>query len=159
MIEFRDQWKHKGIVNPFHVRMGINTGYCTIGNFGSEMKMDYTIIGNNVNLAARYEAACEPDSILISEDTYMLVKDDIECAVAGTYSMKGIPEPVTGYKPLRLKNNKAKKEILRITDNRELIVNNDSIDIKKLSAAEKRSLLINLKNAFDMIAGKAAGSK
>ncbi len=156
MIEFRDQWKHKGIANPFHVRMGINTGYCTIGNFGSEMKMDYTIIGNNVNLAARYEAACEPDSILISEDTYMLVKDDIECVVAGTYNMKGIPEPVTGYKPLRLINNTAKKEIVRITDNDELIVNNDSIDIKKLSVAEKRSLLLNLKNAFDTIAGKGA---
>lgn len=154
MIDFRDQWKHKGIANPFHVRMGINTGYCTIGNFGSEMKMDYTIIGNNVNLAARYEAACEPDSILISEDTYMLVKDDIECVVAGTYNMKGIPEPVTGYKPLRLINNTAKKEIVRITDNNELIVNNDSIDIKKLSVAEKRSLLLNLKNAFDTIAGK-----
>lgn len=154
MIEFRDQWKHKGIANPFHVRMGINTGYCTIGNFGSEMKMDYTIIGNNVNLAARYEAACEPDSILISEDTYMLVKDDIECVVAGTYNMKGIPEPVTGYKPLRLINNEAKKEIVRITDNNELIVNNDSIDIKKLSLTEKRALLLNLKKAFDTVAGK-----
>ena len=155
MIEFRDQWKHKGIANPFHVRMGINTGYCTIGNFGSEMKMDYTIIGNNVNLAARYEAACEPDSILISEDTYMLVKDDIECVVAGTYNMKGIPEPVTGYKPLRLINNEAKKEIVRITDNNELIVNNDSIDIKKLSLTEKRALLLNLKKAFDTVAGKS----
>ncbi len=154
MIEFRDQWKHKGIANPFHVRMGINTGYCTIGNFGSEMKMDYTIIGNNVNLAARYEAACEPDSILISEDTYMLVKDDIDCVVAGTYNMKGIPEPVTGYKPLRLINNEAKKEIVRITDNNELIVNNDSIDIKKLSLTEKRALLLNLKKAFDTVAGK-----
>ena len=154
MIDFRDNWKKKGIVNPFHVRMGINTGYCTIGNFGSEMKMDYTIIGNNVNLAARYEAACEPDSILISEDTYMLVKDEIECEVAGTYNMKGIPEPVKGYRPLRIKNNAAKKEIVRITENEELIVNNDSIDIKKLTKEEKRSLLINLKNAFDTIAGK-----
>ncbi len=155
MIDFRDNWKKKGIVNPFHVRMGINTGYCTIGNFGSEMKMDYTIIGNNVNLAARYEAACEPDSILISEDTYMLVKDEIECEVAGTYNMKGIPGPVKGYRPLRIKNNAAKKEIVRITENEELIVNNDSIDIKKLTKEEKRSLLINLKNAFDTIAGKS----
>ena len=159
MIAFREEWKKKGIVNPFHVRMGINTGYCTIGNFGSEMKMDYTIIGNNVNLAARYEAACAPDSILISEDTYMLVKDDIECAVAGTYNMKGIPEPVTGYKPLRLKNNTAKKEVFKITENKEIIVSNESIDVKKLSNDEKRSLLINLKDAFDMIAGKAAGGK
>jgi len=154
MIEFRDKWKNKGIANPFHVRMGINTGYCTIGNFGSEMKMDYTIIGNNVNLAARYEAACEPDSILISEDTYMLIKDEIECKVAGTFNMKGIPEPVKGYTPIRVKNNTSKKELVRITENEELIVNNDSIDVKKLSKDEKRSLLINLKNAFDTVAGK-----
>ena len=50
MVILRQEWKDMGVDKPLHIRMGINTGYCTIGNFGSENRMDYTIIGGNVNL-------------------------------------------------------------------------------------------------------------
>ena len=45
MLELHDQWRASGIEKPLECRIGINTGYCTVGNFGSEDRMDYTIIG------------------------------------------------------------------------------------------------------------------
>ena len=56
MGELASVWRDMGIEHPFACRIGINTGYCTVGNFGSEDRMDYTIIGGAVNLAARLGA-------------------------------------------------------------------------------------------------------
>ena len=56
------------------IRIGINTGFCTVGNFGSLERLDYTAIGSTVNLAARLEALAGPGSILVSEDTHSLVE-------------------------------------------------------------------------------------
>ncbi len=98
MKELRNEWLEKGIQKPLHMRIGINTGYCTIGNFGSENRMDYTIIGGNVNLAARLETSADPDTILISHETWSLVKHEIECAYSGELQLKGIAHPVPTYK-------------------------------------------------------------
>ena len=58
--ELQHEWREAGQERPFQVRMAINTGYCTVGNFGSADRMDYTIIGNEVNLASRLQAHAEP---------------------------------------------------------------------------------------------------
>src|SRR3546814_19058935 len=57
MKVLRQQWRAQGITKPMEIRMGINTGYCTVGNFGADTRMDYTIIGRDVNLASRLESA------------------------------------------------------------------------------------------------------
>ncbi|MGZ5195277.1 MAG: adenylate/guanylate cyclase domain-containing protein, partial [Ramlibacter sp.] len=57
MAELQILWRQMGSDKMFNVRMGINTGYCDVGNFGSDLRMDYTIIGREVNLAARLEQA------------------------------------------------------------------------------------------------------
>lgn len=151
MISFREEWRERGIERPFHVRVGINTGYCTIGNFGSEMKMDYTIIGNNVNMAARFEAAAEPDTILLSPDTYALIKDEIECQEAGVFNLKGIPEPVKGYRPIHLLSKKEINSALTITNDNELVFRNKTLNLSKLSKGEKRELLLSFKDIFEKI--------
>lgn len=151
LIAFREKWRKNGIENPFHVRVGINTGFCTIGNFGSETKMDYTIIGNNVNMAARFEAAAEPDTILISPETYMLVNEEIECACVGEFSLKGISGTIKGYRPLRIKNNKNKVEFAKVTGGGELIFPQKPIDLKLLSSIERKKLLVSLKETFEEI--------
>lgn len=151
LAELRLDWASVGFEHPFHARMGINTGYCTIGNFGSESKMDYTIIGGNVNMAARYQSSAEPDSILLSYETYMLVKEDIECIDAGEYSFKGIMMPVKAYMPLRIKERKRQTEMVSVTDNKEIVFHNKVLNIDSLSPEEKRSLLLNIKNVFDTI--------
>ena len=78
MHGFRAKWNELGIGKPFHMRIGINTGYCNVGNFGSEERLDYTIIGSEVNKASRLESACEPDGILLSAETYALVRGMVE---------------------------------------------------------------------------------
>ena len=82
---------------PLKCRIGINTGFCTVGNFGSEDRMDYTIIGGGVNLASRLEAAATPGEILISYETYAHVKDQIPCEEKDTITVKGIAYPVVTY--------------------------------------------------------------
>lgn len=90
----RQKWQSMGIERPLHVRMGITTGYCHVGNFGSESRMSYTIIGRDANLAARLQSVASPDEILISHDTYMLVRDKIMCKEKGAVTLRGIAKPV-----------------------------------------------------------------
>lgn len=96
--ELQGQWKASGITFPLHVRIGINTGYCTVGNFGSESRMDYTAIGGAVNLASRLESAAPTDGILVSEATYLLVNDSFACLPAGDLMLKGIDHPVKAWR-------------------------------------------------------------
>jgi len=69
MEELETQWRAKGIENPLKMRIGVNTGYCNVGNFGSAQRMDYTIIGGEVNLAARLESSADPGGILMSYES------------------------------------------------------------------------------------------
>ena len=97
LIEMRREWDVLGISKPLRVRMGINTGFCTVGNFGSEERLDYTIVGGAVNLASRLETAADVDEILVSEDTFSLIKDVIACEPNDTISVKGIAYPIMTY--------------------------------------------------------------
>lgn len=97
MIDLRLKWQNEGIAYPLHIRCGVNTGFCTVGNFGSENRMDYTIVGGQVNLASRLESSAAMDQILISHETYSLIKDEIFCEYQGEVRVKGIHHPVKSY--------------------------------------------------------------
>ena len=77
--------------------MGINTGYMTVGNLGSDIYKDYTVIGNQVNVAARLESLAEPGQILISQRTYSKVKGLVEVEKIGEIKVKGIHNPIITY--------------------------------------------------------------
>ncbi len=100
MRELQFEWRDAGLERPFRLRIGISTGYCTVGNFGSEDRMDYTIIGNEVNLASRLQSHAELGSILISHETYSLVKDMVLAEEQGPIQAKGFAKPVRNYKVL-----------------------------------------------------------
>ena len=79
------------------IRIGINSGDCVVGNFGSETQMDYTIIGKVVNAASRLQSSSEPGRILISDSTHSLIQNEIECEERGPIELRGIPEPVMSW--------------------------------------------------------------
>src|SRR5882672_9773679 len=97
VAELNVQWHNNGMQHPFGVRMGINTGFCNVGNFGSADRMDYTIIGAEANLAARLQSIAEPGNIVISYETYALVRDAVAAHALLPISMKGIRREVIPY--------------------------------------------------------------
>jgi class 3 adenylate cyclase len=98
MHELQRKWLDLGSEKPFELRVGINTGFCTVGNFGSEDRMDYTIIGNEVNLAARLQTHAELGGILIAHETSSLIKDTILTEEQDPVSVKGFAQPVRVYR-------------------------------------------------------------
>lgn len=98
LSELQAGWAAQGFIDrPFQARIGINTGYCTVGNFGSESRMDHTIIGREVNLAARLEAEADPGGILLAQETYALVKDWLKVEEREAIKVKGFPKPIRTY--------------------------------------------------------------
>ena len=75
-----------------------DNGYCTVGNFGSEDRMDYTIVGGTVNLASRLEHEAPPGGILISYETNAHVRDEICCEEMGRIQVRGIGHPVAIFR-------------------------------------------------------------
>jgi class 3 adenylate cyclase len=97
MRELQVEWRDRGLQKPFQLRIGINTGYCTVGNFGGEDRMDYTIIGSEVNLASRLQSHAELGGILLSHETYSLIKDHVLAEERTPIQAKGIAKPVRNY--------------------------------------------------------------
>jgi class 3 adenylate cyclase len=97
LAELNVKWRSAGTEQPFRVRMGINTGFCNVGNFGSVDRMDYTAIGAEVNLAARLQSIAEPGHIVISYETYALVRDIVAARALPQIAVKGISRTVIPY--------------------------------------------------------------
>lgn len=93
--ELSGEWKSYD--HDLGVGIGINTGYMTVGNIGSEIHRDYTVIGNQVNVAARLESMATAGQILISQRTYSKVEALVESQSIGEIQVKGIHAPVRTY--------------------------------------------------------------
>lgn len=134
LAEMRREWRAMGVTTPLRIRMGINSGFCTVGNFGSDDRLDYTIVGSSVNLASRLESAADTDEILISQDTYALISDEIKCKRKGELKAKGLAYPVVTYEVI--------DEYRKITLEDE-VINADlegfklSIEFEKLDISDK----------------------
>ena len=92
----RERWIKMGYP-ALHIRIGISTGYCHVGNYGAAHRMAYTIVGRDANLAARLQSAAAVDEILISDDTYSLIKNDYLCAPKSPIRLKGIQHLVNTW--------------------------------------------------------------
>jgi class 3 adenylate cyclase len=100
MGELREKWFQGGIQTPFQIRIGINTGLASVGDFGSEGRTTYSAIGNQTNLTARVQASCEPGRVLITHTTWALIKHEISCKERGEIEVKGLHYPVRVYEVL-----------------------------------------------------------
>jgi class 3 adenylate cyclase/tetratricopeptide (TPR) repeat protein len=82
---------------PIQIRVGLNSGEVVVRSIGSDLKMDYTAVGQTTHLAARMEQLATPGSILITAETLHLAEGYVEVKPLGPVSVKGLSEPVEVY--------------------------------------------------------------
>jgi predicted ATPase/class 3 adenylate cyclase len=99
----------KGI-KGFSVRVGINTGLVVVAEVGADLRVEYTAMGDAVNVAARMESSAESGTILITEATKKLINNDFEIVPVGPIQVKGKTDPINTYNVLGLANKKNQKE-------------------------------------------------
>jgi class 3 adenylate cyclase len=141
--QLQTRWREQGLIDrPFEARIGINTGYCTVGNFGSEDRMDYTIIGGEVNLAARLEAHADYGGILMAAETYSLVKDWLVAEERDAITMKGFSKPIRTFSVQGIYDELSEDEsVFRHEDEGVTItINGDRADKAKTKAALEAAL-------------------
>jgi len=104
LAEMRTTWKKQGR-DELYVRIGMNTGEAVVGNMGSRTRMDYTVMGDSVNLASRLEGANKhySTSVMISENTYREAKNHVEVRKLDMIRVVGKEEPITVYELLAKK--------------------------------------------------------
>ena len=100
MIKHINKDRTKRKEESVHIGIGINKGPAVSGNIGSRDRMDYTIIGDAVNLGARLCSAAGPDEILISKTVYSAVKDKFSCKELEPINVKGKKEKIAVYRVL-----------------------------------------------------------
>jgi adenylate cyclase len=131
----RLKWSEEGIFSDLHVRIGIHTGFCTVGNFGCESRMDYTAVGSTVNLASRLEGKAMQDGILISGDTYKLVHREVRVHHRDPVYLKGIKRGIETHDVLGF-DRKNEQEIGRQAAGFTL-----SLDPTLMNSAEVKAML------------------
>ncbi|MBC7608114.1 MAG: response regulator [Polaromonas sp.] len=149
MVNLQAMWREMSPSKTFRIRIGINTGFCDVGNFGSDLRMDYTIIGPEVNLAARLEQAAEPGGILMSGETYALVRHEIETDQCVSIDAKGFSEPITAH-AVRISAEPAVgvHQLLQ----RELQGMRVRLDMHAMSSADRATAALELREMADRLA-------
>ena len=107
MRTLRQKWRLMGF-EGLYIRVGITTGYCHVGNFGSNNRLSYTLIGKEANLASRLEAVAGKGEIFIGQSTYDYISYDYDCEYAGAFSLKGFDNKISAWKVLDPDENKGK---------------------------------------------------
>lgn len=118
----------------FKMRIGINTGTVVVGNIGDDLKMDYTALGDTVNLASRMEQIAQPGNITVAEDTYKIAKDYFRFKPLGALDIKGKKKKVSVFEVIESREEeRTRLEISKehgftkfICRQREIEVLNDS---------------------------------
>ena len=144
LVMLRDEWATQSADLALHVRMGLSTGFCSVGNFGSSSRLHYTALGNVVNEAARIQSQCPVDSIMISEGTYRRIRDQIKCQKAARVILEGRRHPVQIYEPVYAEPSAPEQSVIagkddgfRLYLDQRLVTNPDRVYALLYSAIQK----------------------
>jgi adenylate cyclase len=151
MQELQSHWSELGIKKPLQIRIGINSGYCTVGTFGTDRNLDYTALGAGVNLASRLESVGKPGDILVSHETWSLIKDVILCRDKGQIKVKGFTYPIQVYQVINLRKNLAGKQIY-LSESMEGF--SMHLDLEKIKNYEQNQVIDKLELAAKTLRNK-----
>ena len=151
--ELQKHWKKMGVINGLGIRMGISTGFCTVGNFGSDLRLDYTVLGSPVNLAARLQSAAERNGILIDENTNNLINDVVQTEKNNTITPKGFVRPIDTFilKDFKSQSHKDKRKMLSHSGER--------IEINVIDSSDIRAAIEELKNIQEKFEKEYSGDE
>jgi class 3 adenylate cyclase len=139
----RRKWESFGLTESLDVRMGIHTDVCTVGNFGSEDRLDYTVLGNGVNLASRLESLASANEILVSENTYNIIRNDIRCTYIDEIKVKGKSHPIKTFQVQDLISDQSDREML------DFETEGFSLLLDKKQIKNKEQIISYLKKSLD----------
>ena len=148
--ELNKHWKKLGVIDGLKVRMGIATGFCTVGNFGSDLRLDYTVLGSPVNLAARLQTTAEHNTILIDEYTKDLINSHVNSKYIDDITPKGFARPIPVFQLndfKSAKHRKRRKSLSHVGDRVEVNV----LDSSNIQAAIEELKRIQEKFESDYI--------
>lgn len=128
-----------------NMSIGINTGEVVALNMGSDNRMEYTVMGDNVNLSARLEVVAGSGEIIISDRTYKFVKDVFRFEKLEPVKVKGKEKPIQIYKVIGIKEEKKQKKISIFIDREEEI---EILKSNRDYAFSKEGLKINVYGEF-----------
>ena len=143
--KLKKDWERTGLSESLDVRMGIHTDVCTVGNFGSSDRLDYTVLGNGVNLASRLESMAGANEILISENTHNLVNKDIQSQFFSEITVKGKAHPVKAYQVLGTVSKKIKREIIKASED------GFKLNLDKTKIKNKENIISILEDSIDRL--------
>ena len=151
--ELQKHWKKMGVINGLGIRMGISTGFCTVGNFGSDLRLDYTVLGSPVNLAARLQSAAERNGILIDENTNNLINDVVQTEKNNTITPKGFVRPIDTFilKDFKSQSHKDQRKMLSHSGER--------IEINVIDSSDIRAAIEELKNIQEKFEKEYSGDE
>jgi len=143
--KLKKDWERTGLSESLDVRMGIHTDVCTVGNFGSSDRLDYTVLGNGVNLASRLESMAGANEILISENTHNLINKDFQSQFFSEITVKGKAHPVKAYQVLGTVSKKIKREIIKASDD------GFKLSLDKTKIKNKENIISILEDSIDRL--------
>ena len=151
MRELQTTWFEMGIKKPLQIRIGINSGYCTVGTFGTSKHLDHTALGVHVNLASRLESAGQPEEILVSHETWSLIKDTILCKDKGKIKAKGFTHPVQVYQVINHRKELGSQQSYysKTTDGFSI-----HLDMEKIKNYDREKVISSLETAAQKLKDK-----
>jgi tetratricopeptide (TPR) repeat protein len=106
---YQAELRPRGIA--FRARQGLNTGLVVVGSIGSDLRMDYTAVGDTTNVAARLQQAGEPGRVTISEATHRLIRGYFETRPLGDMHLKGKAEPVAAWEAVAAREARTRLDV------------------------------------------------
>ena len=123
-------WDAQGYTIPLKVRMGLSSGFCSVGNFGSDKRLHYTALGNTMNEAARIQQLSPAGKIWISDDCYLRIRDHIACEKVDEIQLRGRAHATQLYQPQPMMDGEAENIILGRQTGFRLFVDKTHIEDK-----------------------------